>query len=196
MYFCIRNNKSMLLQYKYEFTKDDYINYFTYVQQDSPESRNKWRKYYLKNVLYITLFLVSIIILNKGIDFRNNYILILYFSFYIFSYLAQILYAKRNTIKQANAIVNDVSNINMFNDVEIVISESGIELQNEMGYSSYKWKAIIRRGENDQYYFLFISSIQGIIFPKRILKSEEDKKRLEEEFAKYISLEADIRMKQ
>jgi YcxB-like protein len=186
----------MPLQYKYEFTKDDYINYFTYVQQDSPESRNKWRKYYLKNVLYITLFLVSIIILNKGIDFRNNYILILYFSFYIFSYLAQILYAKRNTIKQANAIVNDVSNINMFNEVEIVISESGIELQNEMGYSSYKWKAIIRRGENDQYYFLFISSIQGIIFPKRILKSEEDKKRLEEEFAKYISLEADIRMKQ
>jgi hypothetical protein len=185
----------MPLHYKYEFTKGDYSNYYNYIQFETPSAKKKWKNYYRNTI--ISFIVVSVILFSEGFfDFANKGSGAIFFAIIILIALIQVLMAKYRYKKQVTQIVANPENSNLFRIVELSFSNEGIFMEDETMNCNYKWNSIIRKNENNSYYFLFISSLQAIIIPKRIFKNPEEKQLVVDLFAKHISLEADITMKQ
>lgn len=55
----------------------------------------------------------------------------------------------------------------------MIIDDSGISDKDENSDTKYAWNAIVKKLETREYIYLYLSSIQGIIIPKRILDQKQ-----------------------
>jgi len=175
---------------KYTVTKDDYIQYYTYVSWDSPEQKKKKINQYLRQVL-INGGLIVIVFYTGVFSFRNWY-LYLYLGILIFTTLVQIFSARSNVAKHAEKITDDEKNAGIFSEKIMEIDDSGIALKDAVSESRFRWAAFVKKQENQDYYFLFTSSIDAIIIPKRIFKIVEEKNKFEKLLVQHISLDAEV----
>jgi hypothetical protein len=56
----------------------------------------------------------------------------------------------------------------------------------------FQWKSFIKKQENREYYFLFTSSMQAVIVPKRVFKNTDEKIQFEKLLSQYLSFDAEI----
>lgn len=179
-----------MITLRYAITKEDYVNYYTYLMWDAPENRQKKIKYYARQVIPIIIFILAFY--YTGIFERNsNFILLILGSIFLISLLS-LINVRSNTVKRAEKIANDPGNSSVFLEHSLIASESGISTKNEMMESTFQWKSFIKKQENKDYYFLFISSMQALIIPKRIFDHSEDRTRFEKLLSQYLSFDAEI----
>jgi hypothetical protein len=74
----------------------------------------------------------------------------------------------------------------------VEIDDSGIYMKDTVSENRWKWEAFIKKQENEAYYFLFTSSIEAIILPKRIFKQAEEKTKFEKLLLQHLSLDAEV----
>jgi hypothetical protein len=175
---------------KYAVTKEDYIEYYTYVSWDAPEQRKKKINYYLRQVI-INGGLIALIFYTGVFSFHFWY-MYLYLGVLLLTTVVQILSARNSVSKQAEKITSDANNASIFSEKTIEIDDSGILLKDEFTESKYCWEAFIKKQENNNYYFLFPSSVEAIIIPKRIFKLAEEKNRFEKLLTQHLSLDAEV----
>jgi hypothetical protein len=106
--------------------------------------------------------------------------------------LLSVMGARSNIEKQAEKIADHPDNSSLFLPGVISFSESGIHLKNDLIESKFQWKAFIKKLESENYYFLFISNIQALIIPKRLLPNNESKIQLEKILNQYLSMDAEL----
>ena len=175
---------------KYAVTKEDYIEYYTYVSWDAPEQKKKKINYYLRQVL-INGGLIALIFYTGVFNFHSWY-LYLYLGILLFTTLVQIFSGRNNVSKHAEKVTDDASNASIFSEKTIEIDDSGIALKDALTESRFRWAAFIKKQENKNYYYLFTSSIEAIIIPKRIFKLPEEKIRFEKLLTQHLSLDAEV----
>lgn len=179
-----------MITVKYSITEEDYINYYTYAMWDAPDRKKARIKYYLRQLL-INGGIIAILLFTGIFRFQPLY-LYAYGGILLLSAAGQIFYARNNIKKQAEKITANQSNRFIFLEIYAEINETGILQKDEVSEIKYQWGAFIKKQENDDYYFLFINSIQAIIFPKRIFKTAEEKMKFEKFLSQYLSFDAEV----
>lgn len=179
-----------MISLNYAITKDDYINFFTYVTWDAPGNSKKRMIYYAKQFIPIILFLLAFY--YTGLFARSSKFILLIAGFLALTSFMSLLGMRSSTLRQAEKITNDPGNNSIFLDMNLIVSENGLIIKNELKESRYQWKAIIKKLESNQYYFLFHSSLQAIIIPKRIFISAEEKMQFERLLTQHLSLDAEV----
>jgi hypothetical protein len=179
-----------MVSLKFALTKEDYVNYFTYLRWDFPGNKKKRLLYYAKQLIPIIIFFSAFY--YTGLFARPGKFILLIAGFMLITTLLSFIGIKSNTIKQAQKIAEDPENENIFLEATTVFSESGITTKNEMLETRIQWKGIQKKLENKSYYYLFINAMQAIIIPKRVFASAEEKLQFEKILTQYLSFDADV----
>ena len=165
---------------KYTITKEDYVNFYTYVLWDAPGNRNKRLLHYTRQLIPILLFTFAFY--YTGIFQRSNTFVLVILGIILLTTALSLFGVRSNTVKQGYKIADDPNNSSLFQENTLLISETGITAKDPCKELIYSWKAFIKKQENKEYFFLFTSSLQGIIIPKRIFTAAE-----KDQFVKLLS---------
>ena len=174
----------------YTITKDDYSQYFYHQVWFSPGKKNKAIKLGITRFLQfaVMLSLVKFVGHNKTID--------PFFLFSLFTlaciFLLPLFSQPATYRKFISGITENALNANIFTEIQISISETGMSSRSNFAEAKYQWAAIIKKEENKDYYFLYLSSEQAILLPKRAIRSQSEKEQLEKLFAEHISFNAEV----
>lgn len=176
---------------KYTLTKDDYVNYYTYMGWDAPDQKKKKIRYYLRQLMINGVF-IAVIFYSDLFRFKPM-LLYVYAGILILIVTTQIFTARSNIAKQAEKFTENENNQSIFSEKIIEIDDSGIAAKDLYAESKYQWQAFIRKEENEHYYFLFLNSLQALIIPKRAFKQPEEKIKFEKLLTHHLSLDAEVR---
>lgn len=155
---------------KFEFKQNEEdimaFNYFYF--WSSPE-----RKWFRWLVRLGPMLVFGFIAYRNQPDFRQwgilNYGLILWglaFMFIAPSYI-------RNRLKRRlQRIVESVKKADILGRRTISVGENTIEAKGEHSSSSMEWSSVQKFVEIENYFFMYFSANSGLIFPKRVFKSE------------------------
>lgn len=179
-----------MVSLKYSLTQDDYINYYLFMTWDAPGRKKGRLKYYLRQVL-INSGVIAILFFTDIFRF-NRTSLYIYVGVMLVITLMQIFNARLNVKKQAEKTAAAPGNQNFFLDLTIDISDAGVISKNEIAETKYRWPAFIKKEENNEYYFLFTSDVQALIFPKRVFKTGTDRQQFEKLLSQHLSFDAEV----
>jgi hypothetical protein len=179
-----------MLSVKFAITPEDYMEYYLYNTWDAPDRKKARLKYYGKQAL-MNSGIIAILLYTQF--FRSSYLtLFVYLGILTGITILQILGGRANAKKQAEKITTDEENKSFFTDTVYNISEAGIIRKDENLETNYHWHAFIRKEETAQYYFLFTSSVQAVIFPKRVFKKAEERTQFEKLLSQHLSFDAEV----
>jgi hypothetical protein len=179
-----------MITLQYAITKEDYVNYYTYVMWDAPENRRKRINYYIRQVVPIILFIAAFYF--TGIFERNSKFILLILGFLFITSLLSLFGVRSNTLRQAEKVTSDPNNSSIFLEMSMNVSETGISTKDAMTETKYQWTSFIKKQESRDYYFLFTSSIQALIIPKRVFNHAEERIQFDKLLSQYLSFEAEI----
>jgi len=106
--------------------------------------------------------------------------------------ILQLVSGKATVRRQAEKVISDPANSAFFKEVSYEFSETGITRKDEFTESKYQWPAIVRKEETKEFYFLMTSSTNGMILPRRVFKTTDEKMLFEKMLSKYISFDAEV----
>ncbi len=157
---------------------------------DAPERKKARLKYYARQVL-INAGIIAILLYTQF--FRSSsYTLVIYAVILAAITVLQLVSGRISAKKQAEKITANKDNRSFFLETTYDISDAGITRKDENIEASFKWSAFIRKEETNEYYFLFISSVQALIFPKRVFKTMEERKQFEKLLSQRLSFDAEV----
>ena len=92
----------------------------------------------------------------------------------------------------ARKVYHDLSNKKSFSKRDMSFNDEGIFGKDDFSEFQYKWSGITKRHSTQNLYILFSSDIAGVIIPKRVFKTELEKKSFEKMLAQYLPLQAEL----
>jgi hypothetical protein len=95
---------------------------------------------------------------------------------------------KRHFYKIGQKVYNDSDKENS----EMIIGESGIIAKSKDSVAHYKWSAFTKKYETESAYYLIMSSNIGLVIPKRVFNSTNQKESFEKMLAQYLPLQAEL----
>lgn len=179
-----------MITLQYALTKEDYVNYYTYVSWDAPERKKKRFYYYIRQIIPIVLFIIAFY--YTGIFERNSKFILLILGFIFLTSLLSLFNVRSNTVKQAEKVANDPGNSSIFLAISMIVSETGISTKDVLTETKFQWNAFIKKQESREYYFLFVSSMQALIIPKRIFNNADERIQFEKLLSQCLSFDAEI----
>ncbi len=179
-----------MIMLQFSLTKEDFVNYHSFIMWDAPENKQKKIKYYIRQLIPIILFIAAFY--YTGIFERNSKFILLISGFIIITSVLSLFGIRSNTIKQAEKIATDPNNSSIFLETIFTISETGIITKDNLTETKFQWNAFIKKQENKRYYYLFTSTIQAIIIPKRVFKNHDESIQFEKLLSQNLSFDAEI----
>ena len=151
----------------YEFTREDYIEYNLFV--------NDRRKPYRRMHLFLLggLLLYALLLLATG-TFRDNHILLAVFAAVagVIAFFPVIL--RRSIRVNARRLVADGVNRYLFGRKRLAVNSEGLVETGEYSELRLKWEIVENVVRSDAHLYLFLSSIQAIIVPRRAFATDAD----------------------
>lgn len=179
-----------MITLNFKLAKEDYFNFYYYSEYIAPGKKTAIVKSKVKGFLWFSLLLLVIKFSSPGQTFDSFFFFCILIIGCIF--LVPLFTVNINMRNQLYAFLENPLNFNVLTQTQLVISEVGISSKDSVCESNYKWDAIIKKVENRAYYFLYTSSIQALIIPKRILASEAEKEKLSKLLAQHVSFDAEV----
>ena len=175
----------------YTITKEDYINFYTYVMWDAGDKRKKRAKDILKQSGFVLLFIIVFYAVG-GFRFLSRMSLIIILLMFGTSFLP-LIGGRSNAEKEAEEIADDPDNEGVFLPTIFTAAEDGIGVKTDIADIKYAWKAIVRKTETDKYFFLFPNAMQALIVPKNAFASPQDLAAFNKLLSANISLDAELK---
>lgn len=178
-----------MLTLNYVYTREDYSEFFNYMLLHAPGKKMAKIKSHLKYFLYFS-FLLLLIKLSSGGAFDIYF----YFSIGMLAtiYILPLFTLESSYAKLIQQFTTNPLNENIFSECQVSISEQGIFARTDFAETKYNWSSIVKKEENKNFYFLYITTEQSIQIPKRSLRSETEKKQLENFFGQQLSFNAEV----
>lgn len=177
-----------MLTLNFALTKEDFCNFYLFVMWDKPSKQKKRRLLYLKQIVTTILFLT--VFYFTGLFNRSNSFAYIVVSFLLLTTILSITGLRSGLKSEANKISENVDNASIFLNSLVVINENGISLKDKLSERIFKWEAFNKLEENKDYYFIFYTASEALIFPKSIFKSEADKTIFDQLLSRFLSFEA------
>jgi hypothetical protein len=158
----------------FNLTKEDFFHFNYYTSWTAPEKKQTRLKYYLKSIGYAFAGVIVLYLLEHP----NN--LIGFFSIgaiiaIIWGLIAGYFGVQKTFKKRIKSFSEDQNNSVFYSKTELNLTEAGILNRDENSETKYHWNAIVKKAETEDYIYLYLSSVQAIIIPKRVLNSSEEK---------------------
>ena len=175
----------------YTITKKDYINFYTYVMWDAGDKRRKRAKDILKQFGFVALFIIVFYTVG-GFRYLTKTSIIIILAMFGTSFLP-ILGGRSNAEKEAEEIADDPDNAGVFLPTIFTAAENGITVKTDIADIKYAWKAIVRKTETGNYFYLFPNAMQALIVPKNAFATAQDLAAFQKLLSMNLSLEADLK---
>jgi hypothetical protein len=180
-----------MITIQYTLSKDDYVNYYTYMYWDAKDRKRKRLRNMIKQGGFFCLF--SSVLFFSGVYGRMNKISISVFVLFFAATFLPMLTGRNQMVKQAEAIADDPDNFSIFNETTLTASDTEISLKNIIVDSKLKWNAVIKKTETANYYFLFLNAMQAIIIPKSAFKKIDEQEAFDKILSRNLSLDAELK---
>ena len=154
------------------------------------ENKKKRSLHYLKQSGSIVLF--TALFYYTGLFNRSSYFAFIVIAFILLTSILTITGVRSSIVTQAQKITDDPDNSSIFIPTTVIIGETGISLHDEFSERKFRWAAFIKKQENSDYYFLFYNSLEAVIIPKRVFRSDEDKILFDKLLVQFLSFDAEI----
>jgi len=173
----------------YTYSREDYAEFFNYMLLCAPGKKMAKIKSHVKFFFYFT-FLLLLIKFSSGGAFDSYF----FFSIGMFAiiYILPLFTLKGSYSSLIRQFTSNPLNENLFSKLYITFTERGISSSSNFGETFYNWSSIVKKEENRNYYFLYLTSEQAIQIPKRLLRSETEKNQLERIFSQWLSFSAEV----
>ncbi len=179
-----------MLILKYALRPEDHYTFNYYRLWYDPALKRQRYAYYLRVIFYSAVgFALFHAAANRPV---NGPLILVYVVFVGIAILLVPSLVKMNIRKQVNRLLKSPANRNLLDTSEVMISDAGIVLKDETSENRYEWKAIIRKQETREHYYLYINAMLVITIPKRVFSSEAEKKEFDLYLSRNISLEAEF----
>jgi len=174
---------------EFDFTKDDYREYSLYHQFHSPANLRAYQKarFYPAFAWIIICFCLWYLIPREQCQSLNaNITLMILFSaaplrIIIFPWLY-----RRRFRKSIDRMLSEGQNRGLFTRRQTSLSNEGIKVTTEFNQTMIAWRGVERIVHNDDYAFIYISSMSAIVVPRRAFSSSS-------EFDQFIKTAIDYR---
>jgi len=176
--------------FSYQFTEDDYFEFWYYSTWQGSWNNKKRRNYYFR-VIFFTALTIAFLLYTLKNSYKSD-ILITFFILGALYVCFLFLMVKNNFREAVKKIYTNPYNSNFFCKTELSFDETGITMKNEFSETRYTWHAIVKKSSTHKHYFLYLSQMTALIIPKRIFKSEAEKESFEKILAQYLPLQAEL----
>lgn len=107
-------------------------------------------------------------------------------------YVLPLFTLKNSYAKLIQQFTLNPLNENFFSKFQVSFSEQGIFARTDYAETKYYWSSIVKKEEDKNFYFLYLTTEMAIQVPKRVLKSEVERKQLEFLFGQHLSFNAEV----
>ncbi|MBT2701126.1 YcxB family protein [Bacillus sp. ISL-40] len=158
------------MEVNYNLTEEDYINFnMFHIKNSQSTMRSLKIQRFSIPIIYIIL---SFVLSNIGdIPF-----LFLFIPFLIVSIIWVIFYPKyfyKRVIHRIKKMINEGKNDGLIGEHNIIMTEEGIVDSTPTGETKVNWSGINNLKEDQEYLYVYNTSISAYILPKRDLKNVE-----------------------
>lgn len=167
------------MELRYELTKEDIISFNMYHLKHSPTMK--------KQYMFLRIAPPVIFILSGIVFLKSSYIHLALFT--LLAIIWYFYYEKRYNHyikKQIDKMLSEEKNNGMIGEQTITITENAITETNSYATSEYKNKFLNKIGENEHYYFLYLSSVTAMIIPKNVFTGDAMKEEFNTMIQKFI----------
>jgi hypothetical protein len=180
-----------MLAIQYTLSKQDYVNFYTYMYWDVKEKRRARLRNIVKHAIFFLLF--CSVFFFSGLYGRLNSLLSLVFLAFFANIFIPLLTGKANLVSEAENVANNPDNFSIFSETNLSFLDTSIDMKNDIVQSTLKWQAILKKVEVKDYYYLYLNAMQAIIIPKRAFKNNDEKNTFDKILSRNLSLEAEIK---
>lgn len=168
------------MEYSFTFslTEEDYAEFAAYGGWYAPWMKKVKRKFILRSFIYAAIGIATtMIVLEKITPGRRKNppeIIIPYVVILLLATLVSYYQAPYGIKKRARKTIEETDNKHFLNERELIINEDGLTSISKDTTGQCKWSTILRYAETKEYFYLFPSSIQAYMIPKRLFRSQQE----------------------
>jgi hypothetical protein len=157
-----------MYEFKMKMTEKDISDYNIFHAENSKSMRKTM--FFLKFMFPILAILLGFVLFDySGPIF---WILVLIGSVIDCIYSPKLM--RWSTRRKVKLMLRDDKNGDLFLEKTVSFNTEGISLETINTSVNYNWESIVKFMESDNSYYIYVSSIQAIILPKRCIGSESD----------------------
>ena len=159
-----------MMELKFEMKKEDYLAFnLYYVHQSATVKRSLLFQRFLGPIIFLSFALlfswwtkesIAGILITFAV---LSAVWILFYPKYFYGHI------KRNV----NKALNEGTNANLLGQHEFTFTEDGFIEKNRVGERHVNWSSIEKFEENDDYYFLYLSTMSAYILPKHSFRNKD-----------------------
>lgn len=187
----------MSFQFKYKLTEDDYAEFNAFALWHAPWLKKERIKYLFRTALYsgVSMAAVRIILqkINPPKKSHPELLIILGAIILLIIVLLSNYQAPFGIKAKARKLISKEENAAFFNESEIDFGEQGITNIDKQQQTFLKWESVVKFAQTKEYFFVYTSSVQAIILPKRLLKSQKEIESFKEYLLKKIPISSSFR---
>lgn len=159
-----------MMKIQYELTEDDYIRFnLSHIKR----SKTGKRMLLLQRIIGPIIFLGAYFVLAMWLQETDWWLYGIYGIASILWFLFYPKYFERHVRKQTRRLIDERSNEGMIGPHTMDLDENGLRDLNEFGETRVSWAGIKEVVEENDYVYLYNSSISAYILPKRGQDMEE-----------------------
>lgn len=159
------------MEIKYNLTEEDYIHFNMYHIKNSKSAiRSLNAQRFLTPVF---LILLSYILSLAG----DTPFLELFIAFFITSILWILFYPKyfySSVTRRIQKMIRDGKNGGLLGEHVLSMTDEGLVESTSYGQTKVNWSGILSLKEDNEYFYLYNSSVSALILPKREIANEEE----------------------
>ena len=187
----------MEFNFKYSLTEDDYAEYAAFTNWYAPWQKKERIKHAIKTFIYSSIFFIATIILLDRINSsgEDNYIVLIPISIVILLLLTilEFYQAPFRLKSKARKHVRKEENVQVLNETELFFDDSGIINNDKDVKVNLKWESIKKYAQTKGYFYVYLSSLQALVIPKRLFISNISIESFDKFLTEKIPLSASFR---
>jgi hypothetical protein len=176
-----------MITLNYTISEQEYKDFYYYIGWQAPDKKQTRIRFHLKNLLIFFGVSIAIFYINKVPVLSPEIILV-----QILTITLLLFYFAWRIKKYYYGLGKKIFDESDKENSEMIIAESGILGKSKDSEVHYKWSAFTKKYETGSAYYLIMSSNIGLVIPKRVLNSTNQKESFEKMLAQYLPLQAEL----
>jgi hypothetical protein len=174
-----------------ELTTEDFYQFNYYTNWTASWNSRKRFIYYCRNILSAGVgSLLGIYLIERKISLTAILVVVVFVL--LLGFIALPAWVRRFYRKYVEKFSANPSNNSFFSKTELIIDEKGIQARDDVSTTMHLWRAFTKKVDTEKYFYLYLSSLSGLVIPKRIFQTQTEKENFSKILLAHFPLEAEL----
>lgn len=187
----------MEYSFNYKLIQNEFADFSAYTSWYAGWQKKFRLIYLLKTFIYSGIsMIVTFFILTNLRPLKNKNYSSLFVTLTVINIILTCIHYYNAPIrikKKAKKLVEKEENYHFLYDTETTFTNTGILSIDKLSTTTYSWDSIVKFVVTKEYFYLYISSIQGLIIPKRLFASQKEIEGFEKFITEKIPISSSFR---